>query len=80
MNPCDKNHDVPYRPITISKASKINQSFILHVQEWIGAIHPQFYVPHTKTRDEEPFGVLNVNVFSVEGDYQIDINLHETTI
>ena len=64
----DKNHDVPYRPITRSKASKINQSFILHVQEWIRSDHPQFHVPHVSSRDKGPFGVLNVNIFSVEAD------------
>ena len=71
----NKNHDVPYEPITRSKASKINQSFVLHVQEWIGAVHPQFYMSHIETRDEWPFKVLNVNVFSIEADYEIEIKL-----
>ena len=64
----DKNHDVPYRPIIKSKASKINQSFILHVQEWIGSVFPQFHVPHVNLRNKGPFGELNVNVFLVEAD------------
>ena len=71
----DKNHDVPYRPITRSKTSKINESFILHVQEWIRSGHPQFQVSHVNTRDEGSFGVLNVNVFSIEADYGVDIKL-----
>ena len=71
----DKNHDVPYKLITRSKTSKIHQSLIFNVQEWIGVVHPQFYVPHTETRDEEPFEGLNVNIFVVEADYQVDIKL-----
>ena len=66
-----ENHGVPLvseGPITRSKSSKIQQSFILHVQEWIWSVHHEFHVPHTNTRDEGPFGVLKVNVFSIEVD------------
>ncbi|KAA0067865.1 Retrovirus-related Pol polyprotein from transposon 17.6 [Cucumis melo var. makuwa] len=31
-------------------------------------VHPQFHVPNVNTRDEGPFGVLNVNVFLVEAE------------
>ena len=74
----DVNHGVPLLskgPITRSKASKIQQSFILHVQEWIGSVHCKFHVPHTNTRDEGPFGDLKVNVFLIEVDYGADIKL-----
>ena len=72
------NHGVPLvseGPITRSKASKIQQSFILHVQEWIGFVHHEFHEPHTNTRDEEPFGDLKVNVFLIEVNYGVDIKL-----
>ena len=32
----DKNHGVPTGPITQPKAKKIQQAFILHLQNWIG--------------------------------------------
>ena len=32
----DKNHGVPTGPITEHKAKKIQQAFILHLQNWIG--------------------------------------------
>ena len=32
----DKNHGVPTGPITRPKAKKIQQAFILHLQNWIG--------------------------------------------
>ena len=51
----DVNYGVPLileGPITKSKASKIQQSFIFHVQEWIGPVHCEFHEPHINTRDE----------------------------
>ena len=62
-------------PITRSKASKIQQSYILHIQKWIGSVHHKFHVPHTNTRDEGPFGDLKVNVFLIEVNYGVDIKL-----
>ena len=74
----DVNHGVPLiskAPITRSKASKIQQSFIPHVQQWIGSVHHEFHVSHTNTKDEGPFGDLKVNVFLIEVDCGVDIKL-----
>ena len=51
----DKNHGVPTvrtRPITRSKAKKIQQTFILHLQNWIGSVQPSFLKLEADTIDE----------------------------
>ena len=45
INPIDKNYSVqsvPTRSITRSKVKKIQQVFILHLQNWIGSVQPDF--------------------------------------
>ena len=76
----DKNYDVPYIPITRSKTLKIQQSLFLHVQEWIGSVHPQFQVPRTNTRGKGPFEALKVHVFSIEANYVVDIKFPSTQL
>ena len=48
----DKNHGVPTGPITRSKAKKIQQTFILHLQNWIGSVQPSFVELEADTIDE----------------------------
>ena len=51
----DKNHgdpNVPTRPITRSKAKKIQQTFILHLQNWIGSVQPSFVELKADTIDK----------------------------
>lgn len=46
MKQYGKNHDVPQvsnRPITRSKDKKINQAFILQLQNWIGSAQRSFH-------------------------------------
>ena len=43
----DKDHgvpNIPIGPITRSKAMKIQQTFIVHLQNWIGSIQQLFHV------------------------------------
>ena len=66
---CGKNHgvpNVPTGPITRSKAKKIQQAFIIHLQNWIGSIEPSFNVLQVDSIEERLFGALEVNICTVE--------------
>ena len=58
--------NVPIGPITRSEANKIQQAFIVHLQNWIGSIQPSFHVLQTNLIEEESFGVSEVNICTVE--------------
>ena len=61
----DKNHgvpNVPTGPITRSKAKKIQQTFILHLQNWIGSVQPSFVELEADTIDEEQLNIFTVEV------------------
>ena len=61
----DKNHSVSNaqtRPITRSKAKKIQQAFILHLQNWISLVQPSFHVLQADSIKEGPFGASEVNI------------------
>ena len=66
---CDKDYNVlnvPTRPITRSKAKKIQQTFILHLQIWIGSVQPSFHVLQTDSIEEGSFGASEVNICTIE--------------
>ena len=46
-------------------AEKIQQSFILHLQNWIGLIQPPFHMLQADSSEEEPFRDLVVNIYRV---------------
>ena len=52
----DKDHGVPTGPITRSKAKKIQQVFILHLQNWIGSAQSLFHVLQAYSIEEGLFG------------------------
>ena len=61
----DKNHgvpNVPTRPITRSKTKKIQQTFILHLQNWIGSVQPSFIELEVDTSDEGQLNICTVEV------------------
>ena len=55
----DKNNgflNVPTRPITRSKAKKIQQAFILHLENWIDSVQPLFHVLQADLIEKRSFG------------------------
>ena len=66
----DKDHgvpNVPTGPITRSKTEKIQQAFILYLQNWIDSVQSLFHVLQADSIEEEgPFGALEVNISMVE--------------
>ena len=65
--------NVPTRPITQSKAKKIQQAFILHLQDWISSVQPLFHMLEADSSKERPFKALKVNICTVEVADQIVI-------
>ena len=60
----DKDHgitNVSTGPITQPKSKKIQQAFILHLQNWIGSVQPSFHVLQADSIEEGPFGASEVN-------------------
>ena len=62
----DKDHSVSIGPIIRSKANKIQQAFILHLQNWIGSVRPSFHVLQANSIEEIPFETSDVNICIVE--------------
>ena len=65
----DKNHgvsNVQTGPITRSNAKKIQQTFILHLQNWIDSVQPSFHVLQADLIEQGPFGASEVNICTVE--------------
>jgi len=61
----DKNHgvpNVPTGPITQSKVKKIQQTFILHLQNWIGSGQLSFLELEGDTIDERQLNIWTVEV------------------
>ena len=61
----DKNHgvpNIPTGPITWSKAKKIQQTFIVHLQDWIGSVQSSFLELEAETIDEEQLNICTVEV------------------
>ena len=56
----DKNHgfpNIPIGPITRSKAKKIQQTFILHLQNWISSVQPSFVELEADMIDERQLNI-----------------------
>ena len=53
-------------PITRSKAKKIQQTFILHIQNWIDSVQPTFPVLQANSIEEWPFRASEENICTVE--------------
>ena len=65
----DKDHgvpNIPIEPITRSKTKKIQQAFILYLQNWVGSVQPSFYVLQADSIEEWPFVAPQVNICTVE--------------
>ena len=65
----NKDHNitnVSTGPITQPKSKKIQQVFILHLQNWIGSVQPSFHVLQADSIEEGPFGASEVNICIVE--------------
>ena len=69
----DKDHGstpspihVPTGPITRSKAKKIQQAFITHVQEWIGSDQALFPSEQPNSDEDLTYDTLKINVCNLQ--------------
>ena len=73
----DKDHGVPNVPtelITLFKPKKIQQAFILHLQNWIGSVQPLFHVLPADSIEKGQFGASEVHICMVEVADEVVIN------
>ena len=75
----DKDHGVPNVPtrlITRSKAMKIQPTFFLHLQNWIGSVQLLFHVLQVDLIEEGSFGSSEVNICTDEAADEVTIYLN----